>query len=54
MKYGSVPICEVCWRAQEGEREPVRLCESEQELCYACGISTKSGIYVRRALEDKP
>jgi hypothetical protein len=44
----TVPICDECWRKQEGEREPVRMREPEVETCYACDHPTSSGIYVRR------
>jgi hypothetical protein len=48
MAWGSVPICDDCWRQQEGDREPVRFRKPDQEQCYACGKVTLSGIYVRR------
>jgi hypothetical protein len=44
----TVPICDECWRKQEGEREPVRMREPEVETCYVCDHPTSSGIYVRR------
>jgi hypothetical protein len=46
----TVPICDECWRKQEGEREPVRLRCPAEECCYACGRPTRSGIYTRRGL----
>lgn len=45
----TVPICDDCWRKQEGERQPVRFKDREEETCYDCGQKTFSGIYVRRS-----
>ena len=50
MSFGTVPICDECWRKEEGEREPVRFKEPNEERCYACGKATQSGIYTRRFL----
>ena len=53
MTWRTVAICDACWFIEEtiarGEvREPVKLKEPETERCYSCGVSTTSGIYVRR------
>jgi ribosome-binding protein aMBF1 (putative translation factor) len=40
-------ICEVCWRARQGAREPVRVVKASIETCCYCGEATRSGIYVR-------
>ena len=42
-----LPICDKCWRKKEGEREPIRMREPEEERCYLCDEPTQSGIYVR-------
>jgi len=47
MNY-TVPICDECWRREEGDREPARLKEPEEEFCYRCARRTFSGIYTRR------
>lgn len=44
----TVAICDACWRQQQGEREPARLMEPHDDVCYACNEPTRSGIYVRR------
>lgn len=44
----TVAICDDCWCKQEGERVPTRFREPDEERCYACGETTRSGIYVRR------
>jgi hypothetical protein len=51
MKWDTVPICEECWRKQEGDREPVRFREPTEEKCYACNEATLSGIYARREIK---
>lgn len=43
----TVPICDDCWRKQNGEREPLRFREPDEERCDYCGRLTLSGIYVR-------
>lgn len=51
MKPATVPICDVCWLIEEGEREPVRACVPDTETCYRCKRITHSRIYVRRMIE---
>ena len=46
--YQTVPICDDCWMAETGDREPIRLRKEVSEACAFCGQITKSGIYVRR------
>ena len=53
MKAATVPICEACWNIEEPERSAVRLNDCDLETCYRCGQPTRSGIYVRRMVEDK-
>jgi len=55
MTWATVPICDQCWREQEGKREPVRLTSEHQqtETCYCCHTPTLSGIYVRRSFNDE-
>lgn len=48
-KWKTVPICDVHWREQEPNREPVRLINMEGEPCFICG--TMSDIFVRREVE---
>ena len=40
-------ICDTCWRARNGEREPVRIRAPESSPCCFCGERHASGIYVR-------
>lgn len=47
----TVPICDVCWLIEAGEREPVRFTQPTAETCYRCKQKTSSGIYVRRMIE---
>jgi hypothetical protein len=44
------PICDPCWKTEEGDREPTRLLPNARsiEKCCYCGRDTLSGIYVRR------
>lgn len=53
MKPATVPICNVCWRIEEGKRKPVRLTERNTETCYRCKQETRSGMYVRRLVVEK-
>ena len=53
MKPAIVPICDVCWLAEGGSFDPVRLKEPAKETCYRCQQPTRSGIYVRRMIEAK-
>lgn len=54
MKPATVTICDACWKIEEGDREPIRM---KYDLvfkgtCYRCQQPTRSGIYVRRMIED--
>ena len=49
----TVAICEACWLIEEPGRSPVRLNERDPETCYRCQQDTRSGIYVRRMIEEK-
>ncbi len=40
-------ICWDCWRAKEGQRQPVRNTSRHWEMCCFCGATHDSGIYVR-------
>jgi hypothetical protein len=51
MRPATVPICDACWRIEEGDREPVRLREPDTETCHYCEQETRSGIYVRRMIK---
>jgi hypothetical protein len=51
MKPATVPICDVCWLVENPGWEPVRFTERDDEVCYRCKRSTRSGIYVRRMIE---
>ena len=44
------PICDLCWRSEEGDRDAPRLTPQFRsiEQCCMCGKDTLSGIYVRR------
>ena len=55
MTWATVPICDQCWREEEGERQPVRMTGEHQELerCYRCHAPTLSGIYVRRMINPQ-
>ena len=52
MKPATVPICDVCWLIEEGEREPIRarFIGADPEPCYRCKNYTRGGIYVRRMI----
>ncbi len=41
-------ICGICWRANEPNRDPVRVLEGELALCCLCGRETREGIYIRQ------
>ena len=43
-------MCDLCWRSEEGDREPSRLTPQFRsiEQCCMCGKDTLSGIYARR------
>jgi hypothetical protein len=49
----TVAICDACWLIEEHGRTPVRFTEPETETCYRCKQETRSGIYVRRLMEEK-
>lgn len=51
-RFKTVAICDECWKKEHGEREPFRLKKPVEEHCYACKQPTKSGIYVRRRLDE--
>lgn len=51
LRPATVPICDTCWRIEEGDREPVRFREPITETCYRCKQETRSGIYARRIIE---
>ena len=51
MSFDTVPVCDECWRAREGEREPHRFKQPLEETCHWCNKPTRSGIYVRECLE---
>ena len=44
------PICDACWKAEEPDRQPVRLKAQRRELekCCMCGGLANGGILVRR------
>lgn len=44
------PFCDLCWRQEEGDREPTRLAPQFRciERCCMCGKDTLSGVYARR------
>jgi hypothetical protein len=46
--YLNVAICDVCWKKENGDRQPHRLVNPEKETCASCGRETTSGIYVRK------
>jgi len=49
VSWQTVAICEMCWRAQEGDRTPLRANWPEPERCYQCGHPiTSDVIFVRR------
>jgi hypothetical protein len=54
MKYSRHAICDACWVKREPNREPVRIKPEycEEEYCCWCGITHRSGIYVRASSED--
>jgi len=54
MSWKTVAICDDCWYSEEGMRIPLKMKEEvrEEETCYSCGEKTKSGIYVRREIND--
>jgi hypothetical protein len=52
LRPATVAICEACWMQEEVGREPVRLREPDTETCYRCKQETRSGIYVRRMVEQ--
>jgi hypothetical protein len=41
------PICESCYYIRHPRREPVKLIETEREVCVDCGRRTRAGIYIR-------
>lgn len=41
-------ICDACWWAQHGERNPVRVRNRGELICAFCGQVTDGGIFVRR------
>lgn len=47
MGYESRPVCDKCWTEREGDRTPVRMLQPDEEVCYFCGDTTRSGIYMR-------
>jgi NMD protein affecting ribosome stability and mRNA decay len=47
MSGWNAAMCEDCWNAVHGVREPVRLRAVAVEVCATCGIPTTSGIFVR-------
>jgi hypothetical protein len=55
MRAATVPLCEACWLCEEGSMgaSPVRLREPAIETCHRCKQTTRSGIYVRRMIEQK-
>lgn len=40
-------ICDECWKAEEGDRTPVKLTRRDYEMCCWCGATHDSGIYRR-------
>jgi hypothetical protein len=49
MPWSSEQVCEDCWKKEQPLRDPIRLREQfrETEPCCKCGMTTRSGIYVR-------
>lgn len=41
------PMCDRCYAETHEGREPVKLVETEPEICCICGEPTHSGIYTR-------
>jgi len=52
MRWKTVAICDDCWYCEEGIRLPVKMINPEPDTCYMCKQETKSGIYVRREVEE--
>jgi hypothetical protein len=54
MKYARHAICDSCWVKREPNRDAVRIKPefAEEELCCWCGITHRSGIYVRASDKD--
>ena len=50
-RAATVPICDDCWQKATG-KTPIRLREPELEICHFCQEETKSGIYVRKMVEQ--
>lgn len=40
-------MCLDCWKRRNGDSEPCRLIDADQEVCCYCGEKTTSGIIVR-------
>lgn len=51
-RWESVPMCDACWDRERPGRSAVRVSEREDERCQVCQASTRSGIYVRMAVEE--
>lgn len=41
------PLCDPCWDGEHTGREPIRLRDTDPEMCCKCGEPTLSGIYIR-------
>ncbi len=51
------PQCNTCWEKENPGRTPHRLSLTlsvGEETCCTCGVSTKSGIYIRRDPKTVP
>ena len=55
MAWDSVSICDSCWEAQQGDREPVRIASGIRgtEKCHFCKAFNKSGIFIRAKVPEK-